>query len=115
MPLIADAYLAATVIYLIKFFVGIPLITGTTAIRMSVPNQMRGQFTAIYFIFVGLIAANLGPLLPGFITTYAFADDPLMLKYSLSITAAIVAPIGTIFIWFGWQEYKKLVYAKEDE
>lgn len=114
MPLMPEAIYAAITIIFIKFFVGFPLICGTTLIRMAVPNQMRGQFTAIYFIFVGLISVNLGPVIPAFITTYIFNDNLLMLKYSLSITAAIAAPIGSILIWISWQEYKKMVYANED-
>ena len=32
---------------------------------------------------------------------------------SLAIAAGIVVPIGATMIWFGWQEYKKVVYADE--
>ncbi|MCC3860202.1 spinster family MFS transporter [Pseudemcibacter aquimaris] len=114
MPLMPNGMLAAGLMIASKFFVGIPLITGTTAIRMSVPNQMRGQFTAIYFVFVGLFATSLGPVIPGFFTTYVFNENLEMLKYSLAISAALVVPIGTFLIWNARKEYIKVVYADEE-
>lgn len=113
MPLMSNAMMAVAGIVLVKFFVGFPLIAGTTAIRMSVPNQMRGQFTAMYFVFVGLIGANLGPVMPGYITTYIFSENQEMLKYSLAISAALALPFSTILLWISWGEYKKHVY-KDD-
>lgn len=113
MPLTSNATLAILGIVMVKFFVGFPLIAGTTAIRMAVPNQMRGQFVAMYFVFVGLIGANLGPLMPGFINTFIFAENQQMLKYSLSISAALAMPFSTILLWVSWREYKKHVY-KDD-
>jgi MFS family permease len=114
MPLMPTGMLAATVMIAAKLFVGIPLISGIAMIRMSVPNQMRGQFTAIYFVFIGIVATGLGPVIPGIFTTFLFDENTEMLRYSLAIAAGIVVPIGSTMIWFGWQEYKKVVYAAED-
>ncbi len=113
MPLMPSGILAAAVMIVAKLFVGIPLISGIAMIRMSVPNQMRGQFTALYFVFIGIVATGLGPVIPGFFTTFLFNENTEMIRYSLAISAGIVVPIGATMIWFGWQEYKKLVYADE--
>lgn len=115
MPLMPSGILAAIVMIAAKLFVGIPLISGIAMIRMSVPNQMRGQFTALYFVFIGIIATGLGPVIPGFFTTFLFNENTEMIRYSLAISAGIVVPIGATMIWFGWQEYKKVVYSQEDE
>jgi MFS family permease len=114
MPLMPTGILAAFIMISAKLFVGIPLISGIAMIRMSVPNQMRGQFTALYFVFIGIISTGLGPVIPGIFTTYLFDENVAMIRYSLAISAGIVVPIGSTLIWFGWQEYKKVVYAKED-
>lgn len=114
MPLMPSGILAAIVMIGAKLFVGIPLISGIAMIRMSVPNQMRGQFTALYFVFIGIVATGLGPVIPGFFTTFLFNENTEMIRYSLAISAGIVVPIGATMIWFGWQEYKKVVYAQED-
>lgn len=114
MPLMPSGMLAATVMIGAKFFVGIPLISGIAMIRMSVPNQMRGQFTALYFVFIGIVATGLGPVIPGFFTTYLFDENTEMIRYSLAIAAGVVVPIGATMIWFGWQEYKKVVYADDE-
>ena len=113
MPLMPNGVLAAIVMIGAKVFVGIPLISGIAMIRMSVPNQMRGQFTALYFVFIGIVATGLGPVIPGTFTTYLFNENTEMIRYSLAIAAGVVVPIGATMIWFGWQEYKKVVYADE--
>ncbi|MEZ5758940.1 MAG: MFS transporter [Emcibacteraceae bacterium] len=114
MPLMPSGMLAVVIMIFAKLFVGIPLITGIAMIRMSAPNQMRGQFTALYFVFVGVISTSLGPVIPGFFTTYIFNEDVAMTRYSLAIAAGVVVPIGATLIWLGWQEYKKVVYTRED-
>jgi len=113
MPIFESVILKIIGITIVKFFVAMPLIAGTTAIRMAVPNQMRGQFTAMYFVFVGLIGATLGPIMPGYITTYIFNENTEMLNYSLAISAALTIPFSTILLWISWGEYKKHVY-KDD-
>jgi MFS family permease len=113
MPLLSNTAMAIAGVTLVKFFVAMPLIAGTTAIRMAVPNQMRGQFTAMYFVFVGLIGANLGPVMPGFINTYIFGESADMLGMSLSISAALTIPFSTTLLWIGWKEYKKHVYKND--
>jgi MFS family permease len=109
MPLMSDVAISIVGVTMVKFFVAMPLIAGTTAIRMSVPNQMRGQFTAMYFVFIGLIGANLGPVLPGFINTFIFGEANDMLGISLSISAALTIPFSTILLWISWGEFKKHV------
>ena len=66
MPLMPTGMMAAVIMIAAKLFVGIPLISGIAMIRMSVPNQMRGQFTALYFVFIGVVSTSLGPVIPGF-------------------------------------------------
>ncbi len=110
MPLMSNTMLAIGGATVVKFFVAMPLIAGTTAIRMAVPNQMRGQFTAMYFVFVGLVGANLGPVMPAFINTFIFGDAENMLGTSLAISAALTIPFSTILLWISWGEYKKHVY-----
>ncbi|MDG1707518.1 MAG: hypothetical protein P8H03_02090, partial [Emcibacteraceae bacterium] len=114
MPLMPTGMMAAVVMVFAKLFVGIPLISGIAMIRMSVPNQMRGQFTALYFVFIGIIATGLGPVIPGMFTTFLFDENTEMIRYSLAISAGIVVPLGSFLIYCGWQEYKKVVETIED-
>lgn len=110
MPLMSNTALAIGGVTIIKFFVAMPLIAGTTAVRMAVPNQMRGQFTAMYFVAVGLVGATIGPVMPGFINTFVFGEGTDTLGYALSISAALTVPFSTTLLWIGWGEYKKHVY-----
>lgn len=110
MPLLGSSPAAIAGVTMVKFFVAMPLIAGTTAIRMAVPNQMRGQFTAMYFVAVGLVGATIGPVLPGYINTFIFAEAMDTLGYALSISAAMTVPFSTGLLWISWGEYKKHVY-----
>ena len=110
MPLMTNTILAIGGVTIVKFFVAMPLIAGTTAIRMAVPNQMRGQFTAMYFVAVGLVGATIGPVMPGYINTFIFGEAMDTLGYALSISAALTIPFSTILLWIGWGEYKKHVF-----
>lgn len=114
-PLMPTTELMMVGIFLMTSFVAMPLISGTTAIRMAVPNQMRGQFTAMYFVFVGLISASIGPVLPGFINTYIFAESATALGTSLAISAIVTVPFSTTLLWISWGEYKKHVNKFEGE
>ncbi len=110
MPLLSSSSMAIAGVTMVKFFVAMPLIAGTTAIRMAVPNQMRGQFTAMYFVAVGLVGATLGPVMPGYINTYIFGEGTGTLGYALAISAAMTLPFSTTLLWISWGEYKKHVF-----
>lgn len=105
MPLMPNATLAAAMLFPFKFFVGFPPVLITSAIQMVAPNRLRGQLGGLFLLAVGIIGVTCGPILPPLFTDYVFRDDSA-LKYSLAITAGLVAPIAFVVLWVGLKQYR---------
>lgn len=79
------------------FFLALPLGTAYAALQMVLPNQARGQITALFIFILNLGGLTLGPLMPGVFNDYLF-EDPNMVGASVAISIAIGATtLATIF------------------
>jgi MFS family permease len=76
----------------------IPTATAGAALMMIVPNQMRGQTTAIYYFVINILGLTIGPLMIALVTDRVFMDES-MLRYSIAIVSAIsgIAALGFLF------------------
>jgi MFS family permease len=90
------------------FFGSLPFTLAPAAIAGVTPNQMRAQVTALYLLFINAFGFGLGPWLMGRLTDRVFAD-PLLLKYSISLTAALALPVGLLLLWRAAGEYRRAV------
>ena len=54
------------------FFGGVSSGLGPASLQTITPNEMRGQVTAICFLIIGLVAANVGISAVGWLTSYVF-------------------------------------------
>ena len=75
------------------FFASFPLGAAAQALQMVTPNEMRGQVSAIYMLFLNLLSYGLGPLIVGITTDYVFADEGAV-GYSLALVSAVSAPVA---------------------
>ena len=73
------------------------------AFQAIVPNNMRAKITAT-FLFMFTIGSALGPNLVSAITTYVF-EDPNKLRYSLTLTHAVLGPLAVWIFWKGLRAY----------
>jgi MFS family permease len=105
MPLMPSATLAAAMLFPFKFFVAFPPVLITSAIQLVAPNRLRGQLGALFLAVVGIIGITCGPILPPLITDFVFHDD-MALRYSLAISAALVAPTAFFVLWSGLKGYR---------
>jgi MFS family permease len=62
--------------------------TGSAALMMITPNQMRAQVTALYYFVMNVLGLTIGPTAVALVTDYAFADDNA-LHYSLAVVVAV--------------------------
>jgi MFS family permease len=77
------------------------------AFQTIVPNEMRAQITASFLcVFTAMQAA--GPLLIGWLTDDVFGNEK-SLRYALSLTHAVVAPLAILVFWFGLKGYREAV------
>jgi MFS family permease len=70
------------------------------------PPALRAQLGAVFLLTVGIIGVSLGPLLPAVFTDYLFHDEH-SLRYSLSLAAAIVAPLACLLLSLGLRQYRR--------
>lgn len=88
---------AMTLVALAIFFMGWPNGLGTAALQFIVPNELRGQVMALYFVVVNFLSYTLGPLLGGLISDQVFGGHSL--GHTLALMAAVNYPIGAFCIW----------------
>lgn len=98
-PIVSNGTLSLTLYAVSNFFAAMPWGVAPAAIQEMMPNQMRGQASALYLFIVNLLGLALGPQILAIFTDYLF-KDPMLVNYSLLCTGlmANVFAIG-LLIW----------------
>jgi len=95
----------ATAIYApLAFFGAAPFGVASAAMQQIMPNEMRGQASALYIFVVNVIGLGLGPSAVAAMNDYVFAD-PNAIRYSLLIVGAIAQILAALFLWRGLKPY----------
>ena len=90
---------------------GIPTACGPTALMMIVPNQMRGQISAVYWFVLSILGLMIGPTAVA-LASEVFFDGPADIRYGLSLVSAVAGS----FIWilvFNLKPYRASVVEAE--
>jgi hypothetical protein len=74
------------------------------ALQISTPNQMRGQISALYRIFVNEVGFCSGATVVAFVTDHGFGNEA-MVGYSMVAVGAVLGPIAALLIWAGLKPY----------
>jgi MFS family permease len=104
MPLMPGPWLAFAVGLLATTTAGMAAPGQNSAIQIITPNEMRGQINAVYLLAISVIGGGLGPTAIALLTDFVFHDEA-MLRYSMSLFAAIVGPIGILLTWLAMKPY----------
>jgi MFS family permease len=72
-------------------FMTLPGGTAIQVIQEAVPNRLRGQASAIYYLANSIVGLTLGPLSVGLLTDYVY-EDPLRIGSAISLLAIAIAP-----------------------
>lgn len=88
------------------FFVAMPFGVAPAAIQEIMPNQMRGQASAIYLFVITLIGMGIGPTAVAMVTQYGFGEDN-MLRYSICLVTGIALVMAAILLTLGLKHYRK--------
>jgi len=80
------------------------------ALLEIMPNRMRGQATAIYFLVISLAGIGSGPTIVAMFTDYVF-KDPLSVRWSLAIAPTIAYALSAILFWLSRKPYVRSVQA----
>ncbi len=88
------------------FALGMPFGAAPAAIQEIVPNQMRGQTSAVYLFIVNLIGLGVGPTAVALVTDYVFAND-LALRWSMLIVGTAANLVAIAFLAGGLKPYRE--------
>jgi len=77
-------------------------------IQLMVPNEMRGQAVALYFLAANLIGLGFGPTVVASITDYVFQSDAALNK-SLALASVVLIPIAAIIMLSGLSKVREAV------
>ncbi len=88
------------------FALAMPFGAAAAAIQEIVPNQMRGQASAVYLFIVNLIGLGVGPTAVALVTDYVFADD-MQLKWSMLIVSTVACLAAIAFLAAGLKPYRE--------
>jgi MFS family permease len=72
------------------------------------PNQFRGQITAIYTLFTGLVGVTIGPLMVGLLSDHVF-PGPKGLQPSLATMYAVGGIGGVLLLLAARKSYSDAV------
>ncbi len=76
------------------------------ALQVIVPNEMRGQVTALFLFCFGMIGLAVAPTVVAVLTQYVFGAES-MLRYSIATMHIVLGPLATLIFWLGLKPYGK--------
>ena len=114
MPLMTNPSMAIVGVIMVKFFVAMPLIAGTTRGQNGGPQSNARTVHGDVFRICRPDRCQPWPSNARLHQYIYFLLKPAgTLGYALSISAALTIPFSTTLLWISWSEYKKHVSKDE--
>ena len=101
-PLVGNADLAMLLVVPAVFLTAVPGALGAASIQEMMPNNMRGQASAIYLLVVNMMGLALGPLILAMLTDYIFTGESYGvegIRYSLLSLTVMAHLLSTLLLW----------------
>ncbi len=114
MPLMPNPWLSFVMGLFASTAAGMAAPGQNSAFQIMTPNEMRGQVSAVYLFTISVIGGGLGPTAIALMTDNIFQDEA-MLRYSMSLFAAIVGPIGVVLLWLTLRPFAEAVRRNEQQ
>ena len=107
-PLVPTASLAVALLVPVNFFAAFPWGAASSGAAEMMPNSLRAQGVALYFLGVSLVSGTLGPTAVALVTDRVFGDDAA-LRYSLAIVSAVGMLLAAVVLGAGLKPYRRAV------
>jgi len=79
------------------FFISLPGGSAYAALQLILPNQVRGQISAIFLFILNIGGLSLGPLLPAILNDYVFKNESMIgVSTALTMGLACTLVIATL-------------------
>lgn len=90
------------------FLAPFPMASGTVALQLSSPPEMRGRISAIFLLVVALVSQTLGPLNVALLSDKVFvAQDEL--GYSIALACSVVLVLAMLVLSLGMRAYARRI------
>ena len=114
MPLMPTGELALAMQFVSFMMLGATGASTNSILQIISPNQMRGQITAIFFLFYNLVGQGLSPLFIGMFTDLVLHDES-HLRYAILGFNAVFLPTSLFVLWLGMKPFAREVERLETE
>ena len=104
-PIVPDANWAALLLIPSALLASAPFGVAPAAIQQIMPNEMRGQASAVYLFVINLIGLGIGPTAVAMTTDYVFRNDNAV-NYSLLIVCTIAHIVSGVLLWVGMKPFR---------
>ncbi len=105
-PLVASPALSLVLLVPFVFFVSVVWGLAPAALQEVMPNEMRGQATAVYTGVLNLVGLGLGPASVAIIADYVFRD-PQRLNLACAIVVPIAGLLAALLFVLGQAPYRR--------
>lgn len=110
-PLASSPTLCLVLFALEAFLINIAICVAPSVLQDIVPNQLKGQITALYWMVMALIGLGVGPSAIALVTDYLFRDET-MLRYSMIVVAAPAMMTAAVMILIARKFYQAAIISK---
>jgi MFS family permease len=107
-PLMSNGYVALGFTAVNYMMLGATGASMNSILQIISPNRMRGQITAIFFLFYNLIGQGFSPLLIGMFTDLVLHDET-KLRYAILTANLLFLPTSLFVLWLGRKAYAREV------
>lgn len=104
-PLMPSGELALLCLMPAIFFSSMHWGIAPAAIQEIMPNQMRGQASALYLFVINLIGLGLGPMVLALVTDFVFQDDR-QIHHSLVLTTSVATVLAIVSLAIGLSHFR---------
>lgn len=105
-PVMTNATLSVLLLIPSAFLASAPFGVAPAAIQQIMPNEMRGQASAIYLFVINLIGLGIGPTAVAMTTDYVFHNDN-MVNWSLLIVCTLAHIVSGLLLWAGMKHFRE--------
>ena len=108
-PLVDDGVLAMVLVAPAAFLASMPFGVAPAALQEMMPNNLRGQMSALYLFVINLIGLAIGPFVVALMTDYVFTEAAYGLggiRWSLLSTTTFAHLGASVLLFFGMREYR---------
>jgi MFS family permease len=111
-PIVGNETATVTILAFYACFSSFALGLGPVAVQEVMPNQMRGQASALYILALAFLGLTVGPTGVALLTDYVFADETA-LNHSMAIVAGLAMPTAATLLWLGRKPFVQSLAGKE--